>query len=331
MDGVEIHASAIGTLLHGTALRDASRWWGPVTIFALALLAAALLNTPAHPLMKLLLLLLACLLYFGFASVIFARAGVILLVAAPLATVAGGGVLGITMQVMAERRERIHARQTLEKYVSKPVADEILRHSASYENSLGGERRAITILFADIRGFTTLSERADPGEVVTQLNEYFTAMTEIIMEHHGTLSKFIGDEIMAIFGAPLTAGPVEDAWRAVQTAYEMRVRLAELQLGWEEQKRPPFHIGMGINFGEVLVGNIGSPQRMEYTVIGDAVNVASRMEKLNKEFGTDILMSESVYELVKDRVDAQRMKTTTVRGREKELNVYFLLKVPRST
>ena len=149
-------------------------------------------------------------------------------------------------------------------------------------------------------------------------------MTEIVLQYHGTLSKFIGDAIMAIYGAPLSAGSVEDAWRAVQTAHRMRLRLAELQAGWVAHGRPSLRIGIGINHGEVLLGNIGSPHRMEYTVVGDPVNVASRVEGLNKEFGTDILLTEAVYELVKDHVEVQRVGTTAVKGREQPLKVYRL-------
>jgi len=324
MDGVEIHASAVATLLRGNTYHDAPRWAGLFAVFALGLLSAVLLNLNAHPLLKLGLLFGGCAAYFGLAVSAFVQHNLVLWVAAPLWTVVGGGAGGITVQLVAEQWEKRRVRQTLERYVSKPVADEILRHGEVYENSLGGERRAITILFADVRGFTALSEKADPGEIVTQLNELFTAMTEIVMKHQGTLSKFIGDEIMAIYGAPLTAGDAEDAWRAVQTAYEMRQRLARLQQGWIEQKRPMLRMGVGVNHGEVLVGNIGSPHRMEYTVIGDPVNVAARVEKLNKEFDTDVLLTESVYELVKGRVEVQQMGVVTVRGRERGLNVYSL-------
>jgi len=324
MDGVEIHASAIATLLRGETYHDAPRWAGLLAVFALGLLSAVLLNLNVHPLLKLGLLLGGCVAYFALAVSVFVHHYLVLWVATPLWTVVGCGVGGITVQLVAEQWEKLRVRRTLERYVSKPVADEILRHGEVYENSLGGERRAVTVLFADVRGFTSLSENADPSEIVTQLNELFTAMTEIIMKHHGTVSKFIGDEIMAIYGAPLTAGATEDAWRAVQTARDMRQRLAQLQQGWSNQHRPMLRMGVGVNRGEVLVGNIGSPQRMEYTVIGDPVNVASRVEKLNKEFGTDILLTESVYDLVKGRVEVQQMGVFTVRGRERGLNVYAL-------
>ncbi len=150
------------------------------------------------------------------------------------------------------------------------------------------------------------------------------AMVEIVKRHNGTLSKFIGDAIMALYGAPLSGGAAEDARHAVQTAFEMRLRLAELQQLCQAQGRPPLRIGVDTNYGEVVVGDIGSPERKEYTVIGDAVNVASRVEGLNKDFNTDILLTEPVYELVKHRVEAQMVGETAVKGREQKVKVYFL-------
>jgi adenylate cyclase len=327
MDGVEIHANVIATLLHGDGPREARSIVGIVSVLALALATAMLLNLATHPLGKLGLLVAVGAAYFTVTQVAFASRGMVLWVAAPLWTVAGGGVAGIASQLLAEQLEKRRVRQTLERYVSKPVADEVLRHGEEYQNSLGGERKPVTILFSDIRGFTTIAEQATPSELVGQLNEYLTAMVDIVMEHNGTLDKFIGDAIMAVYGAPLSAGAVEDAWRAVQTASRMRSRLAELQKGWAAQGRPRLEIGVGINHGEALVGNIGSPQRMEYTVIGDVVNVASRVEGLNKEFGTDVLLTESVYEMVKERVEVKQMGMAEVKGREQKVMVYLLVRL----
>ena len=324
MNGVEVHAAGIGTLLHGRAPHDAPDWLGLLLIIGLTILGAAILQTGAHPLTKLALLAGGCLGYGAVASFVFTYSGLILIVAAPIWAVAGGGVLGIALQVAVERLEKLRVRRTLEKYVSRPVAMEILRHSDEYENSLGGERKPVTILFSDIRDFTSISERSDPLALVQQLNEYFTVMVEIVMKHNGTLDKYIGDAIMAVYGAPLSAGIAEDAWRAVQTAAEMRTQLKVLQQTWATQGRPVLRIGIGINHGDVVVGNIGSPQRMEYTVIGDAVNVASRVEGLNKQCGTDILLTESVYALVRERVVVVAQELAAVKGREQKLNVYSL-------
>jgi len=324
MPAVEIHAAALATLLHGTSPHMLPAWLDPLILLTLAVLTAFFLSRNSHPLLKLAVLVVAAAAYMAAGYLSFAYARSIVPVAAPRWVLAGGGVMGIVVQVVPERLERSRVRQTLEKYVSAPVAAEILRHNDEYEQSLGGERRHVTILTSDVRGFTTLSETSDPFELVQQLNEYFSAMAEVVMRHEGTLDKYIGDAILAVYGAPLSAGPVEDALRAVRTAVEMREELAKLQDHWKAQGRPPIKIGIGLNSGEVIVGNIGSQRRMEYTVIGDVVNVACRVEALNKEFGTDILITGSVYELVRDYVEVELMESRTMRGRTKSTDLYFL-------
>jgi adenylate cyclase len=324
MPAVEIHAAALATLLHGSSPRVLPARLDPLILLGLALLMALLLSRNSHPLLKLLFLAITAVMYLAAACFGFTFARVILPVAAPLWVLAGGGMLGIAMQVVLERLEKNRVRQTLVKYVSAPVAAEILKHNEEFEHSLGGQRRHVTILTSDVRGFTSLSETSDPFELVQQLNEYFTAMVEVVMRHEGTLDKYIGDAILTVYGAPLSAGPVEDALRAVRTAVEMREELAKLQEGWKARGRPPIKIGIGLNSGQVIVGNIGSPQRMEYTVIGDVVNVAARVEGLNKEFGTDILITEAVYELVREHVEVELMESRQVRGRSQATALYFL-------
>ena len=324
MDGVEIHANAIATWLQDNAPRVAPSWLGWLLIGVLALLTAMLLNTSAHPLLKITYLCLLAGAYFAGTATIFIRAGVVWPVTAQLWTVAGGAVLGIVLQVTVERVERMRVRRALDRYVSHQVAEEILRHGSEYAQSLGGQRRAVTVLFSDIRGFTSMSEQADPLVLVQQLNEYLSAMVEVVMAHNGTLDKFIGDAIMAVYGAPLSDGPVQDAWRAVQTALDMRAKLTELQQKWAAEGRPVLRIGIGLNHGEVIVGNIGSPRRMEYTVIGDTVNVASRVEGLTKALGCDILITETVHALVADRVVDRELIETSVKGRAQKLTVFAL-------
>lgn len=327
MDGVEIHANTIGTLLRDNAPRKAPLFVGQLTIVVLALATAWLLSVAGHPIGKLGLLAGTCVAYGVVAQVAFASAGIVLTVAAPVWTVAGSGVVGIAAQLVIEQLEKRRVRRTLDRYVSRQVAEEILKNTENYEQSLGGERRAITILFSDIRSFTSISEQSSPVELVQQLNEYLTAMVDVVLKHDGTLDKFIGDAIMSVYGAPTSRGPVEDAWRAVQTAYDMRVQLVGLQEQWRKAGKPELKIGIGLNHGEVVVGNIGSPHRMEYTVIGDPVNVASRVEGLNKECHTDILLTESVYDLVKNRIEAKFVAELAVKGRAQPVKVYSLEKL----
>jgi len=165
-----------------------------------------------------------------------------------------------------------------------------------------------------------MSEKMKPEEVVHILNEYFSAMIEIIFKYEGTLDKFIGDAIMAVFGAPV-AHP-DDPQRALRTAVEMREELKKLQEKWKGEGRPAFDIGIGINTGEVVAGNIGSSERMDYTVIGDNVNLASRLESLNKEHQTHILISEDTYQKVKDVAKVRPIEPVKVKGKEKEVMIY---------
>lgn len=326
-DGVEIHAETVATLRQGYAPSGMPLWFDVVVVAVLAVGVAMLLNAAGHPMGKLVLLVALALGYGAVAQAAFQWANQVWPVAAPWWMIAGSGIGGLTLQFVAERWERLRIRRTLDRYVSREVAEEILRHSDEYQQTLGGQRRAVTILFSDVRDFTSVSEQSDPVELVRQLNEYLTAMVDVVMRHGGTLDKFIGDAIMAVWGAPTSRGAEEDAWRAVQTAFEMRQRLAELHQRWEAEGRPKLRIGIGLNHGEVVVGNVGSPQRMEYTVIGDPVNVASRVEGLNKQYGTDILLTDAVHALVRERVEVELAGTTPVKGRAQPVNVYKLLRL----
>ena len=158
-------------------------------------------------------------------------------------------------------------------------------------NALGGARRHMTVLFSDIRGFTTMSEKGSPEDVVSQLNELFTRMVGVVFEHRGTVDKFVGDMVMALYGAPLD--DPEHADHAVQTALAMIRTLNEMNQQWQSQGKPTLDIGIGINTGDMVAGNIGSDTIMSYTVIGDAVNLGARLESLNKDFGTRIIVSET--------------------------------------
>ncbi|HOX28550.1 MAG TPA: adenylate/guanylate cyclase domain-containing protein, partial [bacterium] len=207
------------------------------------------------------------------------------------------------------------------RYVTKQVADEIIRNPNAV--SLGGKKQMVTVLFSDIRGFTVFSEKYAPEEVVARLNEYLSAMVDVIFENEGTLDKFIGDAVMAVFGSPIAHD--DDPLRAVKTALDMQRRLNGLNEKWTSEGREPLVIGIGINTGEVIAGNIGDMRRMEYTVIGDNVNLASHIEGLTKNFNCPILMSASTYELVKDKVVAKNLGSVSMKGKLREVEIYELL------
>jgi len=213
-------------------------------------------------------------------------------------------------------KERDRLKETFGRYVTRQVAD----HLMSRDQSLGGELVPVTVLFSDIRSFTSISERMPPRELLDFLNEYFSGMVESILQHHGVVDKFIGDAIMAVFGAP--SPEPDDPLQAVQSALEMREKLKEINKSFKERDLPEIRTGIGLHYGQVVAGNMGHSERMEYTVIGDTVNVASRLEGMTKELGCDILISEELYRQVEHGIEAEPLKRIQVKGRAEEHLVY---------
>ena len=213
-------------------------------------------------------------------------------------------------------RERDKLRATMGKYMTQSVMDHLMRGKVE----LGGETLTVTILFTDIRSFTSISETMSAHELVKLLNEYFTEMVTVIMEEGGVVDKYIGDAIMAVFGAPVSKP--DDARRAVRAAVRMRHALAVLNERLTARGAPPIKTGIGLHTGEVVAGNIGSEARMEYTVIGDAVNLASRLESSTKELGTDVLISEDTNALLDNELETRAVREITVKGRAKPVIVY---------
>ncbi len=217
-------------------------------------------------------------------------------------------------------RERI--KETFGKFVNKEVAEQALTGNLA----LGGVRKTATIFFSDIRSFTAISERLAPEAVVEFLNEYMTRMVACVEKTGGVVDKFIGDAIMAVWGAPASQGnAARDAFECLRSAIIMRRALVEFNKGRGSADKPVIRIGCGINTGPCLAGQIGSAQRMEYTVIGDAVNLASRIEALNKPFGTDILVSHHTYELLKEHLVVEPMPPIRVKGKVEPLKIYAVV------
>ena len=221
--------------------------------------------------------------------------------------------------------ERERLKDSFGRFINKEIAE----LAARGELALGGETKETTIFFSDIRSFTAISEKLEPSEVVEFLNEYMTAMVECVNMTHGVVDKFIGDAIMCVWGAPTSSGsPKEDALNCIRAALRMRAALLAFNRGRGGDKKPIIRIGCGINSGPVVAGQIGSEKRMEYTVIGDAVNLASRTEALNKPMGTDILITEYTYNLVREHVLVEEMPSVTVKGKEKPLKMYAVINMP---
>jgi adenylate cyclase len=223
-------------------------------------------------------------------------------------------------RINSEQKNRAVIKNLFGKFVSPQVLTKLLESPQDF--SLESHKKDMTVLFSDIRGFTSLSETMPANELVAQINEYFEEMVDIVLKNNGTFDKFIGDALMAFYGDPL---PMDDhATKAVKTAIEMVEKLKELNERWKNENKPEFNIGIGINTGEMLVGYIGSQKIVDYTVIGDNVNLASRLEGLNKEYKTNIIVSESTYEQVKDFVEAEEFGEVLVKGKQNQVKIYGL-------
>ena len=239
---------------------------------------------------------------------------------APLAAMVTGYVLSLSDPVGVEQIEKQQARSMLSRYLPAAIVKEMLKNPLAAQ--LGGKRADVTVLFSDIRGFTSIAERLAPEEVVSLLNQYLTVMTEVIHGHGGTIDKFEGDAILTIFGAPQPHD--DDAERAVRTAWEMRYRLRELESQWRDRTGSSLEIGIAVNTGQAVVGNIGFQKRMDYTAIGDAVNLASRLQELTKEYGVSILLGGSTYARVQHMCQTQFLGAVEVRGRRQLVDLYAL-------
>jgi adenylate cyclase len=230
--------------------------------------------------------------------------------------------LGITVyRYITEEREKKKIRGAFQYYLTASVINEMLKDPSKLK--LGGDKKDLTVLFSDIRGFTTISEKLTPEDLVHLLNEYLTEMTNLVFKYDGLLDKYMGDAIMAVFGAPLDQP--DHALRACRTALGMMDELKKLQEKWADEGRPVFDIGIGINSGDMVVGNMGSDMRFDYTVMGDMVNLGSRLEGINKEYGTNIVISEYTYAVVKDALFCRELDSVRVKGKKLPVKIYELL------
>jgi adenylate cyclase len=214
------------------------------------------------------------------------------------------------------------------RYVSKDVYEQLVANPALAR--LGGQRREMSVLFSDIRGFTTVSEGGQPEQIVGMLNEYFSSMVELVFKHKGTVDKFVGDMVMALFGAPLD-DPLH-ADHAVETALDMIEELRKLNERWAAEGRlSGLDIGIGINSGPMIAGNIGSDQIMSYTVIGDSVNLGSRLESLNKQYGTRIIISEATRAQLKGTYQLRSLGDVVVKGKTQPVAIFEVVGLDRRT
>lgn len=328
MHGPVLHLHTLAAALDHQFLHELPFQSGYVFIVVAALLAWIIVAFVRRPLFCILILAGSVVAYLVAARILYDRAGLLMMVVSPLTVFAGSGAFGLGFEYALERREKMRTRRTLERYVSKNLVKEILENPGSYYSSMLGSRKPVTVLFSDLVGFTSLSERADPAALVSQLNRYLSAMVPMVFDNGGTLDKFIGDAIMAVWGNVSSHGAAEDAKAAVRAAFGMRKMMAKLNEEWRTEGVIPLAFGVGINHGDAVVGNIGSyepHERLDPTVIGDAVNLASRLEALTREYRLDILIGASAAELVRDEFYLRSVDLVQVKGKSEPVDVFTLV------
>src|SRR5215475_16141138 len=323
--GPALHLQAMAAAMNHEFLRPTPAKAGLVLVGAAGLAAWLLVAFLRRPLLCLGTLVLITAAYLGLTRLCYDRTGLLLLTIPVLSGLLLSGSFSLGFEYALERLEKLRTRRTLERYVSKNVVREVLENPDSYYSSLRGARVPVTVLFSDLIGFTTLSERGEPEALVAQLNEYLSRMTSVVFSNGGTLDKFIGDGIMAVWGNVRSLGIAEDAKNCARAALGMRRELRKLNQEWREEGRMGFGMGIGINHGEVIVGNIGSHERMDPTVIGDSANLASRIEGLTRIYGLDILVGATVAELVRDEIYLRSVARVQVKGKTKPVDVFTFI------
>jgi adenylate cyclase len=322
MPGPEVHLNAINAALHGEFIREVPPAGRRLIIAAGALLAIALSLAIRAPWLRLgsLVALDGTVLW----GVLLAHdhLSIYVPVLPALAQLNATVLLALVGEFAWERVEKGRVRRTLERYVSTNLVQELLSNPKQFEQSLGGVEKPVAMLFSDIRGFSAVATNSTPQALVSQLNEYLGAMVDCVFRHGGTLDKFIGDAVMAVWGNVRSDGVRNDTLNAVRAALTMQEELARLNADWRKRGLPELRIGISVNQGEVVVGNIGSPQRMEFTVIGDAVNLSWRLQELTKQLGSEFIVSANVAALVAEEFDVRSLGFADVPGRAEELEVF---------
>lgn len=321
--GVDIQATAYDNLNSGYfIIKDSIQVSILVALFLSLFLFIIILK--AKVLKGLFSILVLNILYF-FVVMFFAYAGVIANPVIPISSEIITFIFGYSFKFITENRNKEKIKQAMGKYLSQDIMKNVVKNIDDLK--LGGKRAIVTVLFSDIRGFTSMSEKMSAEDVTKILNEYFTEMEPIITKYNGVINKFIGDAVMAIFGEPIQ--DLNHPVNAVRCAYEMLQKVAYLREKWLMEGKPKIEIGIGICTGEVFIGNIGSEARMEYTVIGDTVNLASRIESFNKVYKTNLLVSSSTYSYISDVADVIKINEVKIRGKAQKMNIYEVLRIDK--
>ncbi len=319
--GVDIQATNLNNMLDNKFIVSANAYYDFFTVLFMFLVVFAFVSLmPIST--ALLCTTTTMLLYFMFAFMMYSNRIAIGLILPEIFMLFAIGC-GYSLKYSMEGKKKEKIQSAMSKYISKDVMKGVVENIDSIK--LGGKRAEVSVLFADIRGFTSISEQLSAVEVTKILNEYFSQLVPVIEEYNGILNKFMGDAILAIFGEPIKDEnhPVN----AVKCADKILKKVKNLQEKWLNEGKPKIEIGIGISTGEVFIGNIGSEERLEYTVIGDTVNTASRIENYNKVYRTNFLISEETYLRVQKYVDVIKIREVQIRGKAKKINIYEVLRI----
>jgi adenylate cyclase len=322
LSGVERHATVIDNILRQDVLRrrHATAWIDLAAIVMMGLLVGWL--SPKCPSYWGSVAALGLAGMYVAANILaFTQAGLWVNLLFPLFAIVVNQSAITSFEYLTEERQKRLIRRAFQYYLDPTIVDQVSQNPQQLK--LGGESRELTVLFSDIRSFSTIAEGLSPEALVHLLNEYLTVMTRVVFRHNGLLDKYIGDGIMAVYGAPLH--DPDHAYRACRSALEMMDELTALQTRWASQGLPFLNIGIGINTAVMVVGNMGSELRFDYTVMGDGVNLASRLEAANKEYGTNIIISESTWEQVRARIATRDLDVIRVKGKAQPTRIFEVL------
>lgn len=320
--GIEHHANAINTILNQDFLHKLTDFQNIIIMLVIAVFLGFIVPKLSI-VISLVVTSLFIISYTVVSYLLFDMSSIVTALSTPLIQTALTYSMLVTYRVVNEQQEKKYIRQTFSKFVSKSVVDELLKDPSKVK--LGGDKKILTVLFSDIRGFTSISEKLTPEALVEHLNIYLQGMTDIVIKTDGTLDKYIGDAIMAFWGAPIEMD--DHPLKACKAALEMMEALKVMNHRWEKEGKPVLDIGIGINSGDMVVGNMGSSSRMDYTLMGDNVNLGSRLEGTNKFYGTHIIISEFTYQYVKDDVIVRELDLIRVKGKALPVKIYELIDI----
>jgi adenylate cyclase len=318
--GVEIHANIIYTLLTGDFVTQLTKTEIYALLVAIGILVG-IITVFLSPLWSIVVILFLGAVHTFVAYHLFLEFNFWLPVITPILTIIVTFSAVYLYKYITEEKGKKFIKETFSHFVTQSVVDELLENPDKIK--LGGEKKECTVFFSDVVGFTTIAEQLTPEALVRLLNEYLTQMTNIVFSYDGMLDKYEGDAIMAVFGAPISHG--NHAYKACATALEMQEQLVKLRQMWGKQGRPQLHARCGVNSGLMVVGNMGSENRFDYTVMGDAVNLGARLEPANKQYGTRIMIGENTYQLAKDEIIVRELDLLRVKGKTEPVQVYELL------